>query len=135
VTREEFDGGWRTLKGVWPKADQSPDVYFGVLNGLDAWTWGHVVREAIKESTFFPHPTALLDSAYSVERERRRNVLAFPPPPIMGGNVLGHPACPARDGEHFFAYLERLAVFLGYISKPADPIRPWPEPREAGEEG
>lgn len=126
VTRKEFIGGWKTLKGAGLQGgkESSEDVYFSALESIPAKDWGDLVRRAIIECTFFPPVGSLLELHYSIQRESR----ALPPPRSreLPAPVVGDPACPAKPGEQLFEYLERLAFFLGYLPVGGAPVREMP---------
>jgi hypothetical protein len=115
MTREQFNGGWLVLRGVWPKAEQSPEIYFGVLGGLPADTWTEAVKAAVLNSDYFPTPAQLLEAAYTAEKRtaEQAHTRAIEAPAV----ALGHPACPMIPGEHPVAYAARLAAALGLIAE------------------
>ena len=68
MTRQEFDGGWKTLQGVgWPGGEKrDPEVYFGNLGDLDSRQWSRSVAGSIDGCEYFPVPKILRELAGAV---------------------------------------------------------------------
>jgi len=121
MTRAEFDGGWLVLRGVWPRADQNPEIYFGVLGALPSDTWLEAVKTAVLNADYFPTPAQLLEAAYAAERRAAesahgRALLEDPTNPAK----FEHPSCKREPNESAVAYAARLAVALGFMAKGDD---------------
>ncbi len=118
MTRSEFDGGWKILKGAGLPWQHEPEggVFYSMLRDMPATTWGEVVRRAVSRLKFFPTPVVLRDLADEAMRDAeiaRRDALglpAGPPDPRERVTFLrGRSDFPKLPNESFVDYLKRLS--------------------------
>lgn len=125
MTRPEFDGGWKVLRGAGLPTTTEPDpnVFYGALRELQAEVWKETVRRAASTCTFFPVIASLRDIAYSVLRDNvaaKTEAKRLPAGRDCVEFTGGHPALPKRPGEGFCEYMERLGISLGYATGVAE---------------
>ncbi len=138
MTREEFKGGWKLLKGAGLPCQGEPSeaLFYGKLRDLPAKAWAEVVSRAIDVCTFFPVPAKLREIAEEVLRDQeiaRRAALGLPSgPPDPRERVTfmeGRKDLPKDPNETFTGYLRRIATDPKVIADAMDEAPPTPAVR------